>query len=78
MFPPPPLTVPDVRDYRVRFFTGELRSQRYSGIAMDDPRRRQRVSFAEFLEPAPEEPSLSIPPRQPFLPDPRGLMGVPA
>jgi len=45
---------------------------------MDDPRRRQRVSFAEFLEPAPEEPSLSIPPRQPFLPDPRGLMGVPA
>ena len=24
----PPLTDPDVRDYRIRFFTGELRSQR--------------------------------------------------
>jgi hypothetical protein len=30
MLPPPPLTVPDVQDYRIRFFTGELRSQKCS------------------------------------------------
>ena len=31
MLPPPPLTVPDVQISRIRFFTGEFRSQRCNG-----------------------------------------------
>jgi hypothetical protein len=30
MLPPPTLTVPDVQIFRIRFFTGELRSLRCS------------------------------------------------
>src|SRR6516225_2543317 len=45
---------------------------------MDNPGCRQRVPLEECSEPAPEEPTPAIPPRQPFLPDPCDLIGVPA
>ena len=74
MLPSSPLTDPDVQISRFRFFTGELRSR---GVAMDNPGCRQRVALEEFSEAVPVEPVPAIPPRQPFLPDPRDLLGVP-
>ena len=50
----------------------------HGGVAMDDPGCWQRMALEEFIEAVPVEPAPSIPPRQPFLPDPRDLMGVPA
>src|SRR5580704_17389302 len=47
-------------------------------VAMDDPGRRQRVALEECGEVAPVKPTPATPPRQPFLPDPRDLPGVPA
>src|SRR6266436_8743047 len=48
------------------------------GVAMDDPGCRQGVTLSERGELVPNEPSLAIPPRQPFLPNPHDLLGVPA
>src|SRR5215472_4451634 len=48
------------------------------GVAMDNSRRWQRAALEECSEPAPVEPAPAIPPRQPFLPNPRDLVGVPA
>src|ERR1700681_4571850 len=48
------------------------------GVAMDDPGCRQRVTLSERSELVPKEPTPTIPPRQPFLPNPRDLIGVPA
>src|SRR4029077_14535178 len=48
------------------------------GVAMDDPGCRQRVTLQECSEPAPEEPTPAIPSRQPLVPDPLDLIGVPA
>src|SRR5258706_3518865 len=47
-------------------------------VSMDDPGGRQRVARQEGVEPAPMEPVAVTPPRQPFLPYPRDLTGVPA
>src|SRR5262245_17940718 len=47
-------------------------------VSMDDPGGRQRVARQEGGEPAPMEPVAVTPPRQPFLPYPRDLTGVPA
>jgi hypothetical protein len=48
------------------------------GVPMDNSRRWQRPALEECSEPAPVEPAPAIPPRQPFLPNPRDLVGVPA
>src|SRR5215468_8554946 len=48
------------------------------GVPMDNSRRWQRAELEECSEPAPVEPAPAIPPRQPFLPNPRDLVGVPA
>src|SRR6516225_9012049 len=48
------------------------------GVPMDNSRRWQRAALEECSEPAPVEPAPAIPPRQPFLPNPRDLVGVPA
>src|SRR5215831_6238993 len=48
------------------------------GVTMDNSRRWQRAALEECSEPAPVEPAPAIPPRQPFLPNPRDLVGVPA
>src|ERR1700681_3832488 len=41
------------------------------GVAMDDPGCRQGVTLSERSELVPKEPTPAIPPRQPFLPNPR-------
>src|ERR1700738_4126389 len=48
------------------------------GVAMDEPGGRQGVTLSKRSELAPKEPTPAIPPRQPFLPNPRDLIGVPA
>jgi hypothetical protein len=48
------------------------------GVPMDNSRRWQRAALEECSKPAPVEPAPAIPPRQPFLPNPRDLVGVPA
>src|SRR6202521_1752310 len=48
------------------------------GVAMDDPGGGQRVTLSERGELVPKEPTPAIPPRQPFLPNPRDLVGVPS
>ena len=53
------------------------RFARDSVVAMDDPRRRKRMSLQESVEAVPGEHALTIPTGQPFLPDPHDFMGVP-
>src|ERR1700736_1620947 len=48
------------------------------GVAMDEPGCWQGVTLSERSELVPKEPTPAIPPRQPFLPNPRDLMGVPS
>src|ERR1700719_4535450 len=48
------------------------------GVAMDEPGCRQGVTLLERSELVPKEPTPAIPPRQPFLPNPRDLVGVPS
>src|SRR6202051_1444285 len=48
------------------------------GVAMDDPGCRQGVTLSERGELVPKEPTPASPPRQPFLPNPPDLIGVPA
>src|SRR5438067_6980020 len=50
----------------------------HGGVAVNDPGRRQRVTLEECGESAPMEPVSVPPPRQPFLPCPRDLTGIPA
>ena len=40
---------------------------------MDDPSRWERMTLQDFVEAAPEEHTLPIPSRQPFLPHPHNL-----
>src|SRR4051812_47489246 len=47
-------------------------------VSMDDPDCRQTMTLKDRIEPVPLEPALTIPPRQPFVPGPRDLVGVPA
>src|SRR5436189_1882449 len=47
-------------------------------VSMDDPDCRQTMMLKDRIEPVPLEPALTIPPRQPFVPGPRDLVGVPA
>src|SRR6516162_4030449 len=54
------------------------KSLAHVSVLMDDPDYRQRVTLKNRIEPAPQEPASAIPPRQPFLPDPPDLIGVPA
>src|SRR5262245_24379206 len=48
----------------------------HSGVAVDDPGCWERVPLEEVMKPIPWESAPS--PRQPFLPDPCNLVGVPA
>src|ERR1700747_1517791 len=47
-------------------------------VPMDDPGCWQWVTREEIIQSIPVEPTPTIPPRQPFLPDPDDLIGVPA
>src|SRR6516165_3366510 len=75
MLPSSSLTVPDVQLSRFRFL---WKSFAREGVAMDDPGCRQGVTLSEGSELVPKEPTPAIPPRQPFLPNPRDLIGIPA
>jgi hypothetical protein len=44
---------------------------------MDDPGWRKRMSLQECVKAAPQKHALAAPSRQPCLPDPHDLMGVP-
>src|SRR5450755_3563826 len=54
------------------------KSLAHGSVLMDDPNCWQRVTLQKCIEPVPEEPASAIPPRQPSLPDPPDLIGVPA
>src|SRR6476659_9288787 len=47
-------------------------------VPMDDPGCWQWVTREEIIQSIPVEPTPTIPTRQPFLPDPDDLIGVPA
>jgi hypothetical protein len=64
MLPSPPLTDPDVRHSRIRFFT-------------NDPGLRQGMAVEDFAEAGPQEVSPS-PSRQPFFPDALDLVEIPS
>ena len=74
MLPSSSLTDLDVQFFRFRFFMEELRSRECcdgrSGLLAEDDAVGARRSD-------PAEPAPAIPPRQPLLPDPRDLIGVP-
>src|ERR1700719_3398900 len=74
MLPPSPLTVPDVRISRIRFFAEELRS---GGVPVTDLRGGEWMGCEEDTEVAPEEPLGACSPFQPFPPDPCDLLGIP-
>src|SRR6202047_4139848 len=74
MLPPSPLTVPDVRISRIRFFAEELRS---GGVPVTDLRGGGWMGCEEDTEGAPEERLRACSPFQPFPPDPCDLLGIP-
>ena len=74
MLPAPPLTDPDERIPRIRFFTRKLRSRR--DILVDDLGRRQRVSREHGPEAWPRQIAVAAAPREPFPPYPRDLVMV--
>ena len=78
MLPSSPLTDPDVRISRFRFFTGELRSQQRTGVTVDDAGCWQGMAPEQRGKAAPGHGALPVPTRQPFVPDPRDLFSVPA
>src|ERR1700746_2842641 len=47
-------------------------------VPMDNPGCGQWVTREEIIQSIPVEPTPTIPTRQPFLPDPDDLIGVPA
>ena len=50
----------------------------HGGVAMDDPWWRQRMVFQPLIETAPQNIAVAPSPREPLLPDPHDLPGVPA
>ncbi|WP_438270246.1 IS91 family transposase [Rhizobium mongolense] len=49
----------------------------HSGVGMNDLDWRQRAAFQDFVEAGPSDHALAISPRQPLLPNPHDLSGVP-
>ena len=74
------IAAPDRLDAMCRFPASgsSWESLAHGGVTVDDPRCRQRVALEQGREPAPMEPSAVAPSRQPFLPGPHDLPGVPA
>src|ERR1700722_4454478 len=75
MLPSPPLTDPDVRITRIRFFTRKLRSGDI--VLVDDLGWRQRVSREHGPEARPRQIAVTTAPREPFPPCPHELMVIP-
>src|SRR5215467_13460024 len=74
MLPPSPLTVPDVRISRIRFFAGEFCSR---SVPMNDLGAGQWVACEERAEAVPWEPLGAGASCQPFPPRPCDLLCVP-
>ena len=68
------MTSPQGEQCRTRRFPASSSSRerfaRDGVVAMDDPRRRKRMSLQESIEAVPGEHPLTIPTGQLFLPDP--------
>lgn len=75
MLPSPPLTDPDVRITRIRFFTRKLRSGDI--VLVDDLGWRQRVSRKHGPEARSRQIAVTTAPRKPFPPYPYELMVIP-
>ena len=76
MLPAPPLTDPDERISRIRFFTRKLRSR--NSILVDDRRRRQWVPSEHGSEARPRQIAVPPSPPEPFLPYPDELVMIPS
>ena len=76
MLPSPPLTDPDERISRIRFFTRKLCSR--DDVVVDDLRWRQRVSREHGAEARPRQFAVATTPCEPFPPYPRHLVVVPS
>src|SRR5262245_4728546 len=78
MLPSSPLTDPDVRISRFRFFTGEVRSQQRSGVTVDDTGSRQGMAPEQLGKAAPGHGALPVAPGPPLAPAPCDFIGIPA
>ena len=76
MLPSPPLTDPDERISRIRFFARKLRSR--AGVLVDDQGWRQWISTEHGPEAYPRQMAVASASGEPFLPDPQELVVVPA
>jgi hypothetical protein len=74
--PSPPLTDPDVRITRIRFFARKIRSG--DVVLMDDQGWRQGIPRKHGFEARPWQITVTPAPREPFLPYPQELVVVPA
>src|SRR5229473_3643926 len=75
MLPSPPLTDPDVRITRIRFFARKLRSG--DGVPVDDQGGRQGMPSEHGPEARPRQIAVAAAPSEPFLPYPHELVVVP-
>src|SRR5437016_11288657 len=75
MSPSPPLTDPDVRITRIRFFARKLCSG--SVVLVDDQGWRQRIPREHGPEARPRQIAVAATPGEPFLPYPYELVVVP-
>jgi hypothetical protein len=76
VLPSPPLTDPDERISRIRFFARNLRSR--TGVMVDDQGWRQWVPSEHGPEAYPRQMAMASASSEPFLPDPQELVVVPA
>ena len=75
MSPAPPLTDPDERITRIRFFTRKLRSGDI--VLVDDLGWRQRVSREHGPEARPRQFAVAAATGKPFSPDMHDLVVIP-
>ena len=76
MLPSPPLTDPDVRITRIRFFARKLCSG--DGVPVDDHSGRQGIPSEHGPEARPRQLAVAAAPGEPFPPYPQELVVVPA
>src|ERR1700683_196072 len=75
MSPAPPLTDPDERITRIRFFTRKFRSR--GAVDVNEQWRRQRVSREHGVEARPRQFAVATATSEPFSPDTHDLVVIP-
>src|SRR5579875_842847 len=75
MLPAPPLTDPDERITRIRFFTRKLRSR--GAVQVNEQWRWQRVSREHGIEARPRQLAVATATSEPFSPDTHDLVVIP-